>query len=144
MAVDQSPQRRARTSTSFLLVASLAITVSCKTTETAQSVKTGPVEYSVNAQNNYEAGVKDLARHDRIAATKYFNFVVTMFPDSKWELLAELGLADVQFDAQQYQKAADMFRQFKTDHPLHELVENGYVSYRIGEATGMAKCGQCR
>jgi outer membrane protein assembly factor BamD len=92
------------------------------------------VEYSVSAQKNYEKGLKALDDKDYIAATKYFGFIKSRFPYSKFAVLAELRIADGMFGAEQYLEAIDAYRLFQKFHPTHEFVVNGYTSFRIGEA----------
>src|SRR5262245_22525854 len=94
----------------------------------------GSVDYSVSAQKNYEKGLKELDRKDWVAASKYFGFIKSRFPYSKYAVLAELRLADAEFGAEQYLEAIDSYRLFIKFHPTHEMVANGYASYRIGEA----------
>jgi outer membrane protein assembly factor BamD len=98
--------------------------------------KTGSssVDYSVSAQKNYEKGMKELERSDWVAASKYFGFIKSRFPYSKYAVLAELRLADAEFGAEQYIEAIDSYRLFIKFHPTHEMVANGYASFRIGEA----------
>ena len=92
------------------------------------------VEYSVSAQKNYDKGVKELDAKDWIAASKYFGFIKSRFPYSKYAVLAELRLADAEFGADQYLEAIDSYRLFIKFHPTHEMVANGYATFRIGEA----------
>jgi len=93
----------------------------------------GAVEYSVSAQKNYDKGMKDLEDKEWIPASKYFGFIKTRFPYSKYAVLAELRLADAEFGAEQYIEAIDSYRLFIKFHPTHEMVANGYASFRIGE-----------
>ena len=95
---------------------------------------TASVDYSVSAQKNYEKGQKELERQDWVAASKYFGFIKSRFPYSKYAVLAELRLADAEFGAEQYLEAIDSYRLFIKFHPTHEMVANGYASFRIGEA----------
>ena len=95
--------------------------------------QTGSVDYSVSAQKNYDKGMKSLDDHDWIAAAKYFGFIKSRFPYSKYAVLAELRLADAEFGAEQYLEAIDSYRLFIKFHPTHEMVANGYTSFRIGE-----------
>jgi outer membrane protein assembly factor BamD len=118
-------------SNKLLLVTALAIALAglaCggKTTS-------GAVDYSVSAQKNYDKGLKELEDKDWIAASKYFGFIKTRFPYSKYAVLAELRLADAEFGAEQYLEAIDSYRLFIKFHPTHEMVANGYATYRIGE-----------
>src|SRR3954469_6905303 len=94
----------------------------------------GAVEYSVSAQKNYDKGLKELEHKDWVAASKYFGFIKSRFPYSKYAVLAELRLADAEFGAEQYLEAIDSYRLFIKFYPTHEMVANGYTSYRIGEA----------
>src|SRR6187455_176787 len=94
----------------------------------------GSVDYSVSAQKNYEKGLKELDRKDWVAASKYFGFIKSRFPYSKYAVLAELRLADAEFGAEQYLEAIDSYRLFIKFHPTHEMVANGYSTFRIGEA----------
>ena len=93
----------------------------------------GAVDYSVSAQKNYEKGLKELEDKDWVAASKYFGFIKSRFPYSKYAVLAELRLADAQFGAEQYLEAIDSYRLFIKFHPTHDMVANGYASFRIGE-----------
>lgn len=95
---------------------------------------TGPVEYSVSAQKNYEKGRQEIENKDWVAAAKYFGFIKSRFPYSKYAVLAELGLADAEFGAEQYLEAIDSYRLFAKFHPTHEQVANGYTAFKIGDA----------
>jgi len=117
----------------LLVVAYLATNVAC-------SAHTDAVEYSVNAQINYNRGVDELHRRDWTAASSYFTFITSRFPYSKYAELAELGLADIQFGQGQWLDAMAAYRLFIKSHPFHDLVGNGYVSFRLGEAYGRSHC----
>jgi outer membrane protein assembly factor BamD len=94
----------------------------------------GKVDYSVSAQMNYERGQEKLKKEDWIAAAKYFGFIKARFPYSKYAVLAELRLADAEYGAEHYLQAIDGYKQFIKFHPSHEMVKNGYASFRIGQA----------
>jgi outer membrane protein assembly factor BamD len=94
----------------------------------------GPVEYSVSAQKNFDKGQQEIKNKDWVAASKYFGFIKSRFPYSKFAVLAELGLADAEFGAEQYLEAIDSYRLFNKFHPTHEKVVDGYTSFRIGDA----------
>jgi outer membrane protein assembly factor BamD len=95
---------------------------------------TGAVKYSVSAQRNYEKGLDELKDKDWIAASKYFAFIKSRFPYSKFAVLAELRLADAQFGAGEYEAAIDSYKMFIKFHPTHEMVVNGYAAFKIGES----------
>jgi outer membrane protein assembly factor BamD len=113
----------------ILIVAWLAFAAGC-----GGRTGTAAVDYSVSAQKNYEKGLKELGSRDWIAASKYFSFIKSRFPYSKYAVLAELRLSDAEFGAEQFLEAIDSYRLFMKFHPTHEMVANGYVSFRIGEA----------
>jgi len=92
------------------------------------------VEYSVSAQKNYDKGMDRLKEKDWVAAAKYFSFIKSRFPYSKYAVLAQLRIADAEFGAEQYIEAIDGYKLFVKFHPTHEMVVNGYASYRIGES----------
>jgi len=99
----------------------------------AKATSSGAVDYSASAQKNYEKGLKQLEEKDWIAASKYFGFIKTRFPYSRYAVLSELRLADAEFGAEQYIEAIDSYRLFIKFHPTHEMVANGYATYKIGE-----------
>jgi outer membrane protein assembly factor BamD len=93
----------------------------------------GQVEYSVSAGENYDRGMKRLEDEDWSEAAKYFAFVKARFPYSKYAVLADLRLADTEFGAGAYLEAVDAYKLFIKFHPTHEMVDNGYAAYKIGE-----------
>jgi outer membrane protein assembly factor BamD len=95
---------------------------------------TGAVHYSVSAQRNYDKGLDELKDRDWIAASKYFSFIKSRFPYSKYAVLAEIRLADAEFGASEYVEAIDGYKMFMKFHPTHELVVNGYAAFKVGEA----------
>ena len=95
---------------------------------------TASVDYSVSAARNYQKGLHELDRKDWVAAAKYFGFIKSRFPYSKYAVLAELRLADAEFGAEQYLEAIDSYRLFIKFHPTHRDVANGYAQFKIGEA----------
>lgn len=94
----------------------------------------GNVEYSVSAAQNYEQGMKKMTEEEWVDAAKYFAFVKARFPYSKYAVLADLRLADCEFGAESYLEAIDAYKLFIKFHPTHEMVENGYAPFRIGES----------
>ncbi|HEV7558413.1 MAG TPA: outer membrane protein assembly factor BamD [Kofleriaceae bacterium] len=116
-------------SKSLLIVVVLGVMSAC-----GGKSGTAAVDYSVSAQKNYDKGMKELDTKDWIAASKYFGFIKSRFPYSKYAVLAELRLADAEFGAEQYLEAIDSYRLFLKFHPTHEMVANGYATFRIGEA----------
>jgi outer membrane protein assembly factor BamD len=95
---------------------------------------TRTINYSNTAKENYDRGLAALKSEDWLEAIKYFQFVRTKFGFSKWATLAELGIADANFGREKYQEAVDGYRVFAKSHPTHEMVQNGYAAFRIGES----------
>jgi len=94
----------------------------------------GKVEYSVSAKQNYAKGLEKLKDEDWVAAAKYFAFIKARFPYSKFAVLAELRMADAEFGAEHFLQAIDSYKMYIKFHPTHEMVANGYASFRIGAA----------
>jgi outer membrane protein assembly factor BamD len=93
-----------------------------------------PVTYSLTAKQNYEKGLAALKDEDYAEAAKYFQFVKQKYPFSKFAVLAELALADSQFERGNYTEAIDSYKTFARLHPTHDKVEDGYVAFRVGES----------
>lgn len=119
----------ARATAALIVAAALVVLGAC-----GGSSPTGKVEYSVSAQQNYERGLVELAEKDWIAAAKYFSFIKARFPYSKYAVLAELRMADAEFGAGHHLQSIDSYKLFIKFHPTHEMVSNGYASFRIGVA----------
>ncbi len=94
----------------------------------------GGVDYSVSAQKNYDKGMEALKKKNWGNAAKFFSFIKSRFPYSKYAVLAELRLADSQYGAEDYLEAVDSYKLFIKFHPTHEMVINGYASFKIGQA----------
>ena len=94
---------------------------------------TKPITYSLTAKQNYEKGLEELKDENYPEAQKYFQFVRSKFPFSKFAVLAELAIADNQFARGTYTEAADSYKQFSRLHPTHEKVLDGYTAFKIGD-----------
>jgi outer membrane protein assembly factor BamD len=91
---------------------------------------TGKVRYGATPEANYEAGVDELKDGNYPEAIKFFEYVKTKYPFSKYAPLSELRLADLKFKQDHYVEAADAYQQFVTLHPSHEEVD--YADFRVG------------
>ena len=92
------------------------------------------VTYQVTAKQNYEKGIKELKDENYPEAMKFFVFLKQKFPFSKFAVLAELRIADTQFERGHYLEAIDQYKLFGRSHPTHEFVEDGYVGFKICES----------
>jgi outer membrane protein assembly factor BamD len=96
---------------------------------------TKAITYSLTAKQNYEKGLAELKDENYPEAQKYFQFVRSKFPFSKFAVLAELAIADTQFSRGNFTEAADSYKQFARLHPTHEKVSDGYAAFKVGECT---------
>lgn len=112
----------------LVLAAAIAATGACATSDEGKAVT-----YSLTAKQNYDKGIEELKGENYLEASRYFSFVRQKFPFSKYAVLAELALADTQYERGNYQEAIDSYKNFIRLHPTHEKVEDGYVAYRIGQ-----------
>lgn len=94
----------------------------------------GKLSYSSTAQQNYRKGVKRLRKKQLDEAKKFFKFVHSRYPLSKYAALAELRLADVLYKQGKYLSAIDAYQNFLKNHPTHREVQSGYVPYKIGRS----------
>jgi len=101
----------------------------CATSDEA----TKAVTYSLTAKQNYEKGLAELKDENYPEAQKYFQFVRSKFPFSKYAALAELAIADTSFERGNYTEAIDAYKQFIRLHPTHEKTTDGYAAFKIGE-----------
>jgi outer membrane protein assembly factor BamD len=86
------------------------------------------------AQENYEAGIKELKNGNFLTARQFFSHIKSRFGFSKWATLAELGIADCSLGQEKYTEAIDDYKQFIRSHPTHERTQDGYAAFKIGEA----------
>lgn len=113
------------------LAIGLAVVVGCASSDEV----TKPITYSLTAKQNYEKGMAELKDENYPEAQKYFQFVRSKYPFSKFAVLAELAIADTQFEKGNFTEAADSYKQFARLHPSHEKVQDGYAAFRVGECT---------
>ena len=92
----------------------------------------GEAKLRPTAEENYRAGEELLKDGSYPEAQKFFDYVRTKFPFSKFAALADLRLADAKFAQGQFAEAADAYAQFVQLHPSHEEVD--YAEFRIGES----------
>ena len=111
---------------SLALAAVLAL-AACSTKHTTF---TGSLKLGATAEANYQAGVDELKAKNHAEATRFFEYVKTKYPFSKYSPLAELRLADIKFGQDRYVEAADAYQQFVQLHPTHEEVD--YAEFRAG------------
>jgi outer membrane protein assembly factor BamD len=92
-----------------------------------------------SAQSYYELGLKELEGSrllfffrnvDYPRAIQHFQEVIDNYPYSDYATLAELKIADTQFEQRNYEEAASYYQDFVELHPGHDKVP--YAIYRNG------------
>lgn len=84
------------------------------------------------AEEWYARALEDLEDGLYPEAVIGFSAVKNKFPYSKYAALAELRIADVQFERGRYVEAVDAFRNFLKFYPRHE--KSSYAMYKIAAA----------
>jgi outer membrane protein assembly factor BamD len=92
----------------------------------------GEAKLKPTAEENYQAGLDLMKKESWPEAQKFFEYVRTKFPFTKYAALSDLRLADAKFGQGSYAEAADAYAQFIQLHPNHEDVD--YAEFRIGES----------
>jgi outer membrane protein assembly factor BamD len=90
----------------------------------------GNLKLGKTPEDNYAAGVDELKADHYAEAVRFFEYVRTKYPFSKYAALAELRLADAKFDQGRFLEAAEAYQQFAQIHPTHEDVD--YAQFRVG------------
>ncbi len=120
-----------RRTAAFALVAALALAACGDSANFLRST----ASFQSTAEANYEAGLRQTKSGNFQLAQQYFQYIRNKFGFSKWSTLAELALADVEVGREKYTEAIEQYRQFMRSHPNHERVQDGYVAFKICEAT---------
>jgi outer membrane protein assembly factor BamD len=92
----------------------------------------GEAKLKPTAEENYKAGEELLKDGSYPEAQKFFDYVKTKFPFSKYAALADLRSADAKFQQGQFAEAADAYQNFLKLHPSHEDAD--YAEFRVGES----------
>jgi len=126
------PHGRCARRSAALAWAALALLTGTAACSSNVKLTAKPVSYGVTAKRNYFKGMKALKDKSFEDATKYFKFVQSRYPFSKYAPLAELRLADVLRGQEKFIAAIDAYKNFIKDHPSHPMVEDGTAAYNIG------------
>lgn len=101
----------------FASIAALGLALALAAAACGGDDKGKPVTYQLTAKQNYEKGLTELKDENHLEAIKYFSFVKTRFPYSRYATLAELRIADTHLARGRYIEAVDAYRQFIKFHP---------------------------
>ena len=85
-------------------------------------------EIASDPQKVYDRGVAELKDGNYLEAQRFLEHVTNKFPFSQYAVLAELALADNDFDHEKFAEAADSYAKFAKLHPTHAKAD--YAAYR--------------
>ncbi len=88
----------------------------------------GELSYAPSAEENYERGVTARERGRHIDAIKFFEHVRFKFPYSTYAALADLAIADTEFEQERYLEAVEGYQSFVRMHPSHPQAD--YAEFR--------------
>lgn len=85
-----------------------------------------------NAAIAYNKAQQEKKDQNYMEATRLLEYVRTNFPYSQYSALAQLSLADMAFDREDWTAAATQYQDFVKSHPSHPRAD--YAAYRVGFA----------
>jgi outer membrane protein assembly factor BamD len=124
----QMKSTMARTISGFFLCAAIA----CGAKDSVDLTKPVTGAEASNAGKAYERGVTERKQQNSTEAMRYFEYVKNNFPYSQYAALADLAIADMSFDHDDWNGAANAYAEFVKSHPSHP--QAGYAAYRVGLA----------
>lgn len=90
------------------------------------------VRYAETAEENFARAEERYKEEEYLAAQRYYGFIRTKYPYSRYSVLADLRIADCQFGRKRYIESVDSYQNFIRLHPTHEHVP--YARFKIGRA----------
>ena len=72
-----------------------------------------------NAEKAYTRGLQEKKEKNYFEAIRYLEYVRNNFPYSQYAALAELAIADMSFDRDDWSSAATQYQDFVKGHPSH-------------------------
>jgi outer membrane protein assembly factor BamD len=118
-----------RLSTVLAPLLALALVLGCGSSRVSL---TGEMKYGKTAEENFQYAEEELKDGNETEAVKFFEYVRTKYPFSRFAALAELRLADMKYDEDRWIEAADAYSEFLKLHPTHEQADRAAV--RVGLA----------
>lgn len=113
----------------YRVIAVLAACI-CLTMYTGCAGSIGPVRLKDTAEANYVSGVRAFKAKSYDKAIRYFEYLRSKFPFSKYASLAELRIADSYFQNNEFGSAADAYKIFMRFHPNHVRSLDGYAAFQ--------------
>ena len=90
------------------------------------------VRFADTAEGNFNRAEERYKEEDYLAAQRYYGFIRSKYPYSRYSVLADLRIADCQFGRKRYIEAVDSYQNFIRLHPTHEYVP--YARFKVGRA----------
>lgn len=111
------------------LLAALCLSFSCASEERrAESA----LEYAENAKKEYFKGVRAIESENWEGAAEVFNELRRKYSYSRYARLAELRLADADFEQEKYAEAISAYKAFSHDYPNDP--ETPYARFRVAKS----------
>ena len=85
-----------------------------------------------NAERAYKRGLQEKKDKNYLDAVRYLEYVRNNFPYSQYSALAELAIADMSFEREDWASAATQYQDFVKSHPSHPKAD--YAAFRAGLA----------
>lgn len=111
----------------LILCGVVGLAAGCASTGAATAGEDGVV-YGADADSNLKKGDESLESKNYPEAQHYFEFVKTKYPFLEAAKIAELRLADTDFERERYVEARDRYQSFIRLHPGHAQVD--YAAFR--------------
>src|SRR4051812_20250031 len=113
----------------LLLAAALAFACASNKTDITKAPKG---QAASDVSRAYEKGIQEFKDKNYLEATKFFELVRQNYPYSQYASLAELAIADMFFEREDWGSAANAYQDFVKSHPSHARAD--YAAYRVGLA----------
>jgi outer membrane protein assembly factor BamD len=116
----------------FLTLAFCALAACASGKDAAELTKPVTGEAASDVAKAYEKGLEGKRQGNYVDALRYLEYVRQNFPYSQYAALSELALADMSYERDDYNAAANAYNEFVKSHPSHPKAD--YASFRVGLA----------
>ena len=110
----------------------LALCAACAGKENVDITKPVTGAEASNAERAYKRGLQEKKDKNYLEAVRYLEYVRNNFPYSQYAALAELAVADMSFERDDWGAAATQYQDFAKSHPSHPKAD--YAAFRAGLA----------
>ena len=116
----------------FYIVFVLVVAGSLGACAGSKSQQKKPQTYAELVQKRFQSAEEDFQAGRFLDAIRKYNSISNKFPYSRYAALAELRVADANFEQENYATAVEQYRNFIQLHPKHE--KRTYAHFRIALA----------